>query len=320
MYKNNTPNNAGKPWQLSEAQVTDEKHFLNRRQILKSLGFAGAIGVTATGVNPVLAQKRTEQSQSQVAIGGRRLTPYDEAVNYNNYFEFGSHKYIAKAAQALPLDAWVITIDGLVETPKKFAMDELLAAVPVEERIYRHRCVEAWSMVVPWQGIPLAALLDKAGPLSTAKYVRFESFSMPEVASGQRQPWYPWPYVEALSIAEARNELAFLATGFYGKPLAKQSGAPLRLVVPWKYGFKSIKGITRIELVEERPISFWEQVAADEYGFWANVNPDVPHPRWSQASERPLGLSKEVPTLLFNGYGEQVAYLYKDLQNETLYR
>ena len=192
--------------------------------------------------------------------------------------------------------------------------------MPLEERVYRLRCVEAWSMVVPWSGFPLSALVKLAEPLSTAKYVRMETFMDPDNAKGQKQHWYPWPYIEGLSIEEAMNDLAFIATGIYGKPMPRQNGAPLRLAVPWKYGFKSTKSIVRLTFTSERPVSFWEELQASEYGFWANVNPEVPHARWSQSSEQPLGGGgKRIPTLLYNGYGEQVADLYKGMQGERLF-
>ncbi|MEP3304288.1 MAG: protein-methionine-sulfoxide reductase catalytic subunit MsrP, partial [Roseibium sp.] len=214
---------------------------------------------------------------------------------------------------------WTVQIDGFVDNPQTIDIDTLLAKMPLEERLYRFRCVEAWSMAVPWSGFALAELVKLAGPTSDAKYLRFETFHNPEVAPGQKQGWYPWPYVEGLSLAEATNDLAFMATGVYGKPLAKQFGAPLRLAVPWKYGFKSIKSIVRISFVKERPVGLWEAIQSKEYGFWANVNPGVPHPRWSQSSERVLGTSERRNTLMFNGYGEQVAELYKDMKGEALY-
>jgi sulfoxide reductase catalytic subunit YedY len=199
-------------------------------------------------------------------------------------------------------------------------IDEILTQLTLEERVYRHRCVEAWSMVVPWTGFPLKALLDLAGPRSGAKYVRFQSFHEPEIASGQEASWYPWPYIEALTIAEAENELAFMVTGAYGQPLAKQYGAPLRLALPWKYGFKSIKSVQRITLTEDRPETFWEEAGAGEYGFWANVNPKVSHPRWSQKTERVLGTRERIPTRIYNGYGDVVAHLYKDIKGEKLFK
>ena len=249
----------------------------------------------------------------------REISPEKEATTYNNYYEFGSSKNIWRKAQALPIRPWTIAIGGMVEKPFEIAIDDLLAKMPLEERLYRHRCVEAWSMTVPWGGFPMKALVDFARPLGSAKYVTLTSFHDPEVAAGQKASWYPWPYVEGLTIAEARNELAFIGTGLYGKPMPKQNGAPLRLVAPWKYGFKSTKGIVRFQFSEMRPVSFWEEIQPREYGFWANVNPEVPHPRWSQASERVLGTGERVPTQLYNGYGEFVAGLYTGLKGERLF-
>jgi sulfoxide reductase catalytic subunit YedY len=249
----------------------------------------------------------------------REITPEKYNLQYNNYYEFGSQKEIYRQAEKLVIKPWAVTIDGLVEKPITMDIDDLLAQMPREQRLYRHRCVEAWSMAIPWDGFALAELVKFAKPLGSAKYVRFESFKRPEQAPGQRQIWYPWPYIEGVTIAEATNELPFMVTGAYGKPLPNQMGAPLRLALPWKYGFKSSKGLVRISFTEERPKTFWEALGPTEYGFWANVNPRVPHPRWSQASERVLGSNERVATQLFNGYGEFVADLYKGLEGEKLY-
>ncbi len=250
----------------------------------------------------------------------RDSTNQEEAFTYNNFYEFGSHKAISKAAQGLTIRPWEVRFEGLVKNQKTISADELIAVMPLEERLYRHRCVEAWSMAVPWTGFPLAKLIEWAEPQAGAKYLRMETFHRPDEARGQRQDWYPWPYVEALTMEEAANELAFIATGVYGKPLPKQMGAPLRLATPWKYGFKSIKSIVRFSFTAERPVSFWETIGPKEYGFWANVNPAVDHPRWSQKTEKVLGTGENVPTLLFNGYGEFVAHLYRDLTDLTLFR
>ena len=212
-----------------------------------------------------------------------------------------------------------MAIDGLVEAERTVDIDDLLRQMPLEERVYRHRCVEAWSMAVPWGGFPLAGLVEFARPLGSAKYLRMETLADKNSMPGLRQFWYPWPYIEGLTIAEATNELAFIATGLYGKPIPPQNGAPLRLAVPWKYGFKSIKSIIRITFTDQRPKTFWEDIQANEYGFWANVNPQVSHPRWSQASERVLGTNERVPTLLYNGYGEFVAQMYEGLDSEKLF-
>jgi sulfoxide reductase catalytic subunit YedY len=245
----------------------------------------------------------------------------DEKINgnYNNFYEFNSSKSVADQAQALPIRPWTIKLDGMVEKEQTVGIDDLIRKVGIEERTYRHRCVEAWSMAIAWSGFPFAKLVELAKPLSSAKYVRMETFMDPKVAPGQRQRWYPWPYVEGLTMAEAANELTFLATGAYGHPIAKQHGAPLRLAVPWKYGFKSIKSIVRFSFTDKRPVGLWEELQKSEYGFWANVNPQVPHPRWSQATEEVIGTGERRPTLLFNGYGEFVADMYKGLEGERLW-
>ena len=228
-------------------------------------------------------------------------------------------KDIVDASKRLATRPWNIQVDGLVEKPFEIGFDDLIRKLPIEERLYRFRCVEAWAMAVPWTGIPLASFVALAKPLSGAKYIRLETFMNPRVAPGQNQRWYPWPYTEGLTIAEATNELPLLVTGIYGKPLPTQHGAPIRLITPWKYGFKSVKSIRKISFVAERPKTFWEGLQASEYGFWANVNPAVPHPRWSQASEQILGSRERRPTQIYNGYGEQVAGLYKGLEGEKLF-
>ena len=212
-----------------------------------------------------------------------------------------------------------MTFDGLVEKEMTVDFDTLVRQMPLEERLYRHRCVEAWSMAVPWSGFPMKALVDFAKPLSGAKYVVMQTQADKETMPGLKEFWYPWPYTEGLSIEEATNELAFIATGLYGKPVPRQNGAPLRLVTPWKYGFKCIKSLVHITFTDERPVGYWEKLQAAEYGFWANVNPEVPHARWSQADERVLGTDERVPTLLYNGYTEFVADLYKDMKGEKLF-
>jgi sulfoxide reductase catalytic subunit YedY len=311
-------------WEIPEHLATPEHLFLSRRAFVFGTGAAG-VGLSL----PAFAQRIADLpdpsgklypvKRNEKYVLDRPIT--DEKVNgsYNNFYEFGSAKTIAKAAQALKLRPWNVKIDGMVEKPQEIGIDDLLRKMPLEERLYRHRCVEAWSMAIAWSGFPFAKLVEFAQPLSSAKYVRMETFLDSSVASGQRQTWYPWPYVEGLTMAEATNELTFLATGAYGKPIAKQHGAPLRLAVPWKYGFKSIKSIVRFTFTDQRPKSFWEALQAAEYGFWANVNPDVPHPRWSQASEQLIGTDERRPTVLFNGYGDYVAHLYKGLDSERLW-
>jgi sulfoxide reductase catalytic subunit YedY len=308
-------------WEIPERLATPESIYLNRRQILAAGGFGIAAmalpGVAFAQTDPT-ADLYPAPRNSRYTIE-RPITPESINTNYNNFYEFGTHKNIAAAAQALPTRPWEVKIDGLVEKEQTFQIDDLIRRMPLEERLYRHRCVEAWSMTVPWTGFPLAELVKLANPLGDAAYLRMETFLMPDVATGQQQVWYPWPYVEGVTIAEATNELAFIVTGAYGKPVDKAMGAPLRLHLPWKYGFKSIKSIVRFTFTDERPQSYWEALGPDEYGFWANVNPEVPHPRWSQAMERDITNNESIPTRLFNGYAEYVAALYKDLEDEPLY-
>jgi sulfoxide reductase catalytic subunit YedY len=321
-----------KGWEIPEREATPESLFLNRRALIKSAVAAGALlasgGLAEAGFfsSDTPAPAAPDPSLGLYPAKRNDLFALDreitsEAVNahYNNFYEFGMTKNIAEAAEALKIRPWTVKLDGLIEKPGTIAIDDLLKAMPLEERLYRHRCVEAWSMAVPWTGFPLKALVDYAKPQSGAKYVRMETFLDSKMAPGQRQFWYPWPYVEGLSMAEAASDLAFLVTGAYGKPLPKSMGAPLRLAVPWKYGFKSVKSITKISFVAERPKTFWEQLGPTEYGFWANVNPAVPHPRWSQATEEVLGTSQRRPTMLYNGYGEYVAGLYTGLEKEPLF-
>lgn len=315
-------------WEMPESAATPESVFRNRRALLKGLA-AGPLLAAAPLAGMAAARAEEEDPSAHLYPLARNdrytldrpLTPEAFATTYNNYYEFGSYKEIWQEAQALAIRPWTVRIDGLVERPTTVDIDDLLAKMPLEERLYRHRCVEAWSIAVPYGGFPIKALLDFARPLGAAKYLVMTAFEDDDAAPGQRQFWYPWPYVEGLTIAEAAHPLAFLATGYYGKPIPKQNGAPLRLAVPWKYGFKHVKGIVRFTFAEKRPVSFWEELAGNEYGFWANVNPAVPHPRWSQEAERfygPDGQERR-PTLLYNGYAEEVAPLYAGLENERLF-
>jgi sulfoxide reductase catalytic subunit YedY len=318
-----------KTCQIPDSQATPEAVYRDRRRLVQAMGFgsvllaSGAAGLLSA---PARAAEGDDPSAGLYPFKRNAAFTLDRPLSderlvstYNNFYEFGSSKDIVAQAGKLAIRPWTVTIDGMVEAPITLGIDELLAKMPLEERPYRHRCVEAWSMAVPWSGFALAALVALAKPLGSAKYLTMQTFLDPEVARGQRATWYPWPYTEGLTMAEATNELAFMATGLYGKPLANANGAPLRLVVPWKYGFKSVKSVVRFEFTDQRPHTFWEVLGPDEYGFWANINPQVPHPRWSQATELPLGASERVPTLLFNGYGAQVADLYKGLEGERLY-
>jgi len=312
-----------KGWELRESEATPETVFFGRRQLIEAIA-AGPIAASVLG--SALAAEPEDPSAGLYPAKrnprytlDRPLTNEKLATRYNNFYEFGSQKFIADEAQALKTRPWTIKVDGLVEKPMTVEIDDLLKKMPLEERLYRHRCVEAWSMAVPWSGFAMAAFVDFAKPLGSAKYLQMETFLDPKTAPGQKEFWYPWPYVEGVTIAEAGNELAFLVTGVYGKPVPKQDGAPLRLALPWKYGFKSVKSIVRFSFTEKQPVSFWETVQGNEYGFWANVNPDVPHPRWSQATERVLGTNERVPTVKWNGYGEFVAHLYDGLEKERLF-
>jgi sulfoxide reductase catalytic subunit YedY len=313
-------------WDMPEREATPEHVFFNRRNFL-----AATVGAGAMALSPRFAQaQRAADAKDPTAdlYPAKRNEAFtldrpvtDEKLNgnYNNFYEFGMQKTIAEPAQALPIRPWTVKIDGMVEKEQTLDIDTLIRKVGIEERLYRHRCVEAWSMAVPWSGFPLAKLVALAKPLGSAKYVRMETFMNPKVAGEQRKTWYPWPYVEGLTMAEAGNDLSFLVTGAYGHTLPKQHGAPLRLATPWKYGFKHIKSIVRFNFTDKRPVGYWEMLQSSEYGFWANVNPEVPHPRWSQASEEVIGTGERRPTLLFNGYGAQVADLYKGLEKERLW-
>ncbi|MEQ8286668.1 protein-methionine-sulfoxide reductase catalytic subunit MsrP [Thalassospira sp.] len=315
-----------KGWEIPERDATPQAIYQNRRQFLKGIA-AGSIGATAASLplGSALAQGTGTTadlypvSRNPAYTVDREMTEKAKALTYNNFYEFGSHKSISQAAQAMNIRPWTVKIDGLVENPIEIDFEDLVRKMPLEERVYRFRCVEGWAMTVPWSGFPMKALVDFAKPLSGAKYVEMETASQKETMPGLRQFWYPWPYVEGLSMAEATNELSMIATGIYGEEMPKQNGAPLRLVTPWKYGFKNIKSIVRFTFTDERPVSFWEELNKDEYGFWANVNPKVPHPRWSQAQERLLNNGETVPTLIYNGYGDYVADIYKGMENEKLF-
>lgn len=283
---------------LTERDVTPEQVYLNRRQWMA--GAAAGLGLAGIG-----GQARAE---------GMEPNSWEEITSYNNYYEFGTGKDDPyKNARRLKIDPWTVRIDGLVERPGDYAFDDIMSKMTIEERLYRLRCVEAWSMVVPWNGFELADLLNLAGVQAGAKYVAFETVLRKDEMPGTRYPVLDWPYVEGLRLDEAMHPLTIMATGIYGRDIPKQNGAPLRLVVPWKYGFKSIKSVVRVTLTDKEPPTSWNKANPDEYGFYSNVNPQVDHPRWSQATERRIGgglFSPRVETLMFNGYGDEVAGLY----------
>ncbi len=325
-------------WEIPERLVTSEALVMNRRGLLRSAGAVALTGVLAACDKAQNTQNAAPGASTAAAnvpdpstslypvkrnaafAVDREITPERIVTAYNNYYEFGVEKDDPiRNADRLPIRPWEISFEGMVEKPFKTDFDTLVKDMPLEERVYRHRCVETWSFAAPWSGFAMKALIDYAKPTSGAKYVVMKSWINMDVAPAQNQIWVPWPYTEGLTIEEATNEMAFMVTGAYGKPLAKQNGSPLRLATPWKYGFKSTKGIQRFIFTDERPKTYWMALGPDEYGFWANVNPKVPHPRWSQSSEEILGTGERVPTQLFNGYGEQVAMLYSGIQNERLF-
>ena len=300
---------------IRSSEITPKEVYFSRRDFIKMAGVA-ATGAVLAACAPTLASAPVPTPAGVHASKttdelGDPLNSYADITNYNNYYEFTIDKQgVAPLSRGFKTSPWSVQVYGMVANPKTYGVDELIGKFPPQERIYRLRCVEAWSMVVPWQGFPLASLLKEAQPTSAAKYVRFETLLDPKDMPGQSDPTYPWPYQEGLRLDEAMNDLTILATGLYGEPLPPQDGAPIRLVVPWKYGFKSIKAIVKIELTDTQPATLWSTVAPDEYGFYSNVNPDRPHPRWSQATELRIGENKRVPTLMFNGYGAEVASLY----------
>lgn len=297
---------------LKENQITDEKLFINRRNLIKA---AIAAGIAL----PSSAAWALDFKANPNYRPDLKLTDAEHALNYNNFYELGTDKSDPpRYADRLITDNWKVRVEGLCAKPQTFEMDDLLK-IEQEERIYRFRCVEGWSMVVPWIGFPLSKLLDKVEPTSQAKYVEFVSILDRKNLPGQRFDVLNWPYREGLRMDEAMHPLTLMATGLYGKELQNQNGAPIRLVVPWKYGFKSAKSIVTIRLTDKMPTSSWMQAAPNEYGFYSNVNPNVPHPRWSQAKERPLGSFFKKPTLLFNGYEEEVAGLYKGMDLKKNY-
>ena len=316
-----------KIWNIENQYITDEKIFNSRRKILKNLALGSLFYAGMSSIpKDVLSQSNLyyPPKVNDLYKVNRPITKESDATTYTNFYEFGSSKNIWRRAAKLKTSPWTITIDGLVKKPLTIDVDDLLRKIGgIEERVYKFRCVESWSMTVPWSGFSLNKILSLVEPSSDAKFIKFETFYEPDIAPGQKQKWYPWPYQEGITIDEAKNDLSFIATGIYGKKLPNQNGAPLRLVIPWKYGFKSIKSIVKISFVSSRPKGLWEKIAPAEYGFWANVNPQISHPRWSQSTEQQLGIEGRIPTVIYNGYGPQVASLYSGLEKDlkdTLYR
>ena len=312
-----------KSWEIPENLVTPKSDYINRRKFIKDLGIVGAGTLSLFGTSacaqddklakqlePYQANKLDFKKNAEFTVK-RKQTEELIAATYNNFYEFTSSKStVWKRVERFKTRPWEIEVSGLVEKPMTLDVDELIKMMPLEERVYRFRCVETWAMVVPWIGFPMKALLEKVQPKSDAKYVQMTTFFDPVVAPHQNDPNLPWPYLEGLTLAEAKNDLTLLVVGIYGHTLPPQHGAPIRLIVPWKYGFKSIKSIVSIELTNKKPRNFWNIILPREYGFEANVNPNVPHPRWSQASEWMIGSMDRHPTLIYNGYGDAVAHLY----------
>ena len=309
-----------KPGEVPEREVTPEPIHLGRRRLFQAavLGLSGiASRLRATLPSPEKPRAGALRPlpaprDAKYKVEGREITPEAITAGFNNYYEFTTEKRrVAELAEHFDSRPWQIEVRGLVEKPLKFDVDDLLKRFPLEERVYRLRCVEAWSIVVPWTGFPMAKFIEWAKPAANAKFVRMVSFLRPGQCPGQReQAWYPWPYFEGLRLDEAMNEVAFLVVGSYGHILPNSNGSPLRLAVPWKYGYKSIKGIVRFEFTDKQPPTFWNKLAPNEYDFLSNVNPAKPHPRWSQATEEEVATRRRIPTLAYNGYGEYVARLY----------
>jgi methionine sulfoxide reductase catalytic subunit len=320
---------------IPASEITPKEVYLSRREFIRLSGLVAGSAVLAACAPALTAKKQASISPQAVDPGvtatqvdisqekdelGDPVNSFKDITHFNNYYEFTTDKVgVADLAANFQTTPWDVQVYGLVNNPKTYSVDDLIKQFQPEERIYRLRCVEAWSMVIPWIGFPLSKLLQEVQPTSSAQYVRFETIMKPDEMPGQKSPFYPWPYQEGLRMDEAMNNLAILATGMYGGELPAQNGGGIRLVVPWKYGFKSIKAIIKIELVDKQPATMWNTIASNEYGFYANVNPNVDHPRWSQASERRIGELKRRPTLMFNGYSDQVASLYTGMDLKANY-
>jgi len=313
------PNVITRPgWFIPEKLATPESVYRNRRQFLRQLGFTGAgamltsLGAHAADPAPSSKSGYPYTRNPKFSDPKLRITDEEFATGYNNFYEFSTDKHrVKRLTDRFVISPWEVEIGGLVDKPAKLTVDDLVSTMPLEERVYRFRCVEAWSMNVPWTGFPLSKLIEKVSPKSEAKFVKFTTFFRPDQAPGfKAYPNYPWPYTEGLRMDEAMHDLTLVTTGMYGKPLPKQNGAPIRIIVPWKYGYKSIKSVVKIEFVAEQPKTLWETLAPEEYPFESNVNPKVDHPRWSQKTERVIDTGNRINTQMFNGYGDYVAKLY----------
>ena len=317
----------GRSSEIKSSEITPKQVYLSRRDFIKAAGvIAGSVALAACApqsvatANPVLPTPANPALSKKTDELGGQVNSFEDITNYNNYYEFTTDKSgVASMAAKFKTSPWDVEVYGLVNKPQKYALEDLIKQFQPEERIYRLRCVEAWSMVIPWVGFPLSKLLKAVEPTSSAKYVRFETVTRPGEMPGQNDRSYPWPYQEGLRIDEAMNDLTLLATGMYGGELPAQNGGGMRLVVPWKYGFKSIKAVIKIELVTTQPTTMWSTIAPNEYGFYSNVNPQVDHPRWSQSTERRIGELSRQPTLMFNGYEKQVAALYTGMDLKANY-
>ena len=317
-------NNKFKSVPVKSSEITPYAQYLSRRDFLKAAGILTGSAILAacapTGTGTAVPESDATAFPVKNDELGDPTNSFEDITHYNNYYEFTTDKEgVAYLSKDFKPEPWTVEVYGLVNKPKTYGIEDLLSKFTQEERIYRLRCVEAWSMVIPWTGFSLSNILKEVEPTSDAKYVRFETIMRPEEMPGEGSPFYPWPYQEGLRLDEAMHDLTILGTGLYGQPMPNSNGAPIRLVVPWKYGFKSIKAIVKIELVAEQPGTLWSMVGPNEYGFYSNVNPDRPHPRWSQASERRIGEFSRRPTLMFNGYGDQVASLYKGMDLNVNY-
>ncbi len=309
-----------KPDAIRYSQVTPRDEYLNRRRLLQAAGIAGAGLIAGSGAGLWAGTKFPNVAKSPLSTTGEKLTPYEAVTSYNNFYEFGTNKDDpSRNATKFQTRPWTVVVEGEVAKPKTFDLDAVMKIAPLEERVYRMRCVEAWTMVIPWVGFSLSALLKQVEPTSKAKYVAFQTYYDPKQMPQGKYGGIPFPYVEGLRMDEAMHPLTILASGLYGETMPNQNGAPLRLVVPWKYGFKSIKSVAKIRLTEKQPPTTWMLANPSEYGFYSNVNPKVDHPRWSQAKERRIGEFLKRDTLMFNGYGDQVASLYNGMDLKKNY-